>query len=143
MMTKLFLLAHVAGQVVAIDSDDVESVVDITQVTPVPRTIPQIRGLAALRSRVVTVVDTRAALGLPPLETEIARAVITQLGGHHYAVMVDSVEDVAPFVHLPLLQANGVGTRWKEAARGMIDRDGEPVLVISLSALVPGVADAA
>ncbi len=56
-MPQLFLLATIVGQEVAIRSDHVESVVDIGAITPVARTSRAVRGLAALRSRVVTVID--------------------------------------------------------------------------------------
>ncbi|HWU73325.1 MAG TPA: chemotaxis protein CheW, partial [Sphingomonas sp.] len=86
MSEQLFLIAHIAGRGVAIDSAQVESVVDIGAVIPTPRAAPHIRGLAALRSRVVTVIDTHAALGLPKLAIAGSRAVITVVDGHHYAV---------------------------------------------------------
>jgi len=89
-MSHLYLIAHVAGRSVAIDSDQVESVVDIGEVTAVPRAAGHIRGLAALRSRVVTVVDTQAALGLEG-GAAAKRAVITHVDGHHYALLVDAL----------------------------------------------------
>ena len=57
----LFLIARIAGQGVVFDADQVDAVVDIGEVVDVPRVEPSIRGLAALRSRVVTVVDTPGA----------------------------------------------------------------------------------
>ena len=62
-MSGLFLIAHLAGRAVAIDSAQVDSVVDIGTIVPVPRADAQVRGLAALRSRVVTEIDPRAAIG--------------------------------------------------------------------------------
>jgi purine-binding chemotaxis protein CheW len=141
-MPKLYLIAHIAGRAVAIDSEQVESAVDLGQVTPVPCTFAQVRGLAALRSRVVTVIDTRIALGLAPGEKTTSRAVITVLDGHHYAVMVDALEDVAPFEAAPL----GTGTLdggWQAVGCGIVERDGEPILVIDLRGLIPGLAIAA
>ena len=91
MTEQLFLVAHIAGRGVAIDSAQVESVVDIGHVTPTPRVAKHIRGLAALCSRVVTVIDAHAALGLPPVGIAGSRAVITVIDGHHYAVLVDSL----------------------------------------------------
>ena len=96
-MSHLYLIAQIAGRAVAIDSDQVESVVDIGEVTAVPRASEHVRGLAALRSRVVTVVDTQSALGLAASGQEARRAVITQIEGHHYALLVDSLEEVATF----------------------------------------------
>jgi len=142
-MSKLFLIARIAGRSVAIDSDQVESVVDIGEITPVPRADAEIRGLAALRSRVVTVIDTHAALGLPKSDHGPGRAVITLADGHHYAILVDALEDVAPFSLAPLAGGIAVEGGWRKAGCGVIDRDGDPMLAIDLRALIPGLAVAA
>ncbi|PAX09633.1 chemotaxis protein CheW [Sphingomonas lenta] len=135
-MTELFLIAHVAGRGVAIPADRVDSVVDIGEIVKVPRADPAVRGLAALRSRVVTVVDTGLALGLAPLG-KTARAVITRVDGHYYAVLVDSLEDVASFERRPIAFGAALGEGWRAAATGLVERDGEPLLVIDPAALVP------
>ncbi|WP_448665027.1 chemotaxis protein CheW [Sphingomonas sp. CJ20] len=141
-MAHLYLIAQVAGRMVAIDSDQVESVVDIGEVTEVPRASQHVRGLAALRSRVVTVVDTQSALGMAPAD-HARRAVITHVDGHHYALLVDALDDVAPFDLLPLGGGVTLEGAWRSAGRGIVERDGEPMLVIDLQSLVPGHAVAA
>jgi purine-binding chemotaxis protein CheW len=138
MTDQLFLIAHIAGRGVAIDSSQVESVVDIGSVTPTPRAAPHIRGLAALRSRVVTVIDAHAALGLPKLAIAGNRAIITVVDGHHYAVLVDSLEDVAPFASTALPAGIALDAGWRQAGCGEVERDGEPILIIDLSALIHG-----
>lgn len=135
-MTELFLIAHIAGRGVAISADRVDSAVDIGEVVRVPRAAPAIRGLAALRSRVVTVIDTGLALGLAPL-AGTSRAVITRVDGHYYALLVDSLEDVACFERRPLGFGSALGPGWRAAAGGLVERDGEPLLVIDPAALVP------
>nr|WP_294815186.1 chemotaxis protein CheW [uncultured Sphingomonas sp.] len=140
-MTHLYLIAQVAGRAVAIDSDQVESVVDIGEVTQVPLASQHIRGLAALRSRVVTVVDTHTALGLDSA-SHAKRAVITLVEGHHYALLVDALDDVAPFDLLPLAGGVALDTAWQRAGRGIVERDGEPILAIDLASLVPGYSGA-
>ncbi|QIG80246.1 chemotaxis protein CheW [Stakelama tenebrarum] len=142
-MTELYLIAQVAGRAVAIESDQVESVVDIGEVTAVPRATSHIRGLAALRSRVVTVVDTPAVLGLESSCGTQQRAVITVLDGHHYALLVDALEDVAPFEKQAILTGGpALDASWRAAGTGIIERDGEPILAIDLHRLVPGHAPA-
>ena len=142
-MAHLYLIAQIAGRAVAIDSDQVESVVDIGEVTAIPRAAEHVRGLAALRSRVVTVVDTQSALGLEASGQEACRAVITLIDGHHYALLVDALEDVAPFDLLPLTGGFALDSAWRSAGRGIVERDGEPILAIDLTNLVPGHAIAA
>ncbi len=139
----LFLIAHIAGRGVAIESGQVDSVVDIGDVVAVPLADRAVRGLAALRSRVVTVIDTGIALGLDPTPAEARRAVITRVDGHHYAVLVDSLEDVSLFERLPLSPGLALDRGWARAGVGIVERDGEPLLVLDLAAVVPGMVAAA
>ncbi|MDB5694749.1 MAG: chemotaxis protein CheW [Sphingomonas bacterium] len=135
---QLFLIAHVAGCPIAVPAIQVDSVVDLGEIVPVPGSERSVRGLAALRSRVVTVIDTGVALGLASTDLATRRAIITHADGHYYAVLVDALEDVAPFPRQPL---GGVSLRhgWATAGVALIERDGEPVLVIDLACLLPGV----
>ncbi len=139
----LFLIAHIAGRGVAIDTTQVDSVVDIAEVIAVPRTDAAVRGLVALRSRVVTVIDTGTALGLPPMPDTARRAVITRLDGHHYAILVDSLEDVALFDRRPLSSGLALDRGWAAVGTGLVEREGEPMLIVDLAALVPQQALAA
>jgi purine-binding chemotaxis protein CheW len=136
-VSDLFLIAHIAGRGVAIDAAQVDSVVDIGEIVAVPRAEAFVRGLAALRSRVVTVIDTGIALGLAPTPDTMRRAVITIVDGHHYAILVDSVEDVAPFVRLPLSSGLALRGGWASVGTGLVERDGEPLLIIDLAVVLP------
>lgn len=136
-MTELYLIAHVAGRPIAIESASVESVVDIGEVTPVPRAAEHVRGLATLRSRVVTVIDTRSSLGAPSQDGGSRRAIVTRVEGHHYAFLVDALDDIAPFALQPVAAGVALDDAWRRAGRGLVDREGEPVLVIDLACLVP------
>ncbi|WP_333999691.1 chemotaxis protein CheW [Sphingomonas aurantiaca] len=142
-VSELFLVAHVAGRGVAIAASQVESVVDIGEIVAVPRAEAFVRGLAALRSRVVTVIDTGTALGLAPTPDDVRRAVITIFEGHHYAILVDSVEDVAPSERLPLSSGMALHRGWASAGIGIVERDGEPLLILDLAAIISDTALAA
>ena len=136
-MSELFLLARIAGRRVAIAAQQVESVVDIGEVTPVPLAKSHVRGLTALRSRVVTVVDAPVALGLAePDRGPASRAVITLVDGHYYALLVEDVEDVALFECAPLASGIALNHGWARVARGVVEPDQEPVLAIDAAALV-------
>ncbi|MDJ0277414.1 chemotaxis protein CheW [Sphingomonas sp. 2R-10] len=140
-MNALFLLARVAGQDVAILSDHVESVVDIGEVSPVPRTARAVRGLAALRSRVVTVIDTAQAIDPAAAGGGGRRAVVTQVEGHHYALLVDMLDDAYRCARRPLSAGLTPGPAWASVVDGVIDHDGRPVLVLNLPAVVARAAD--
>lgn len=142
-MTELFLVTRVAGRGVAIAASQVVSVVDIGDIVQVPGATGAVHGLAALRSRVVTVIDTALALGLPPTRGGAHRAVIVRVDGHDYALMVEDLADVAPFDRLPLSPGVALDRGWAVAGAGLVERDGEPLLILDVAALVPNMATAA
>ena len=136
-MDDLYLIAQIAGRTVAINSAQVESVIDLNGVTDVPLAPDHVRGLTALRSRVVTVIDSRAALGVGRSE-EIGRAVITPVLDHHYAIMVEALEDVTPFAANALTNGITLDNIWAHVGRGFVERDGEPILIIDAARLIEG-----
>lgn len=91
-MTRLVLLARIAGQRVAFDATAIEAVVDIVDVLPVPFAPERVLGLSAIRSQVVTVIDCAVAVG--GRSSARGRALIAAIDGHRYALRVDAVEDV-------------------------------------------------
>ena len=127
----------------AIASGQVESAVDLGEIVPVPGADARVRGLAALRSKVVTVIDTHAVLGLADAPAVQGRAVITVIDGHHYAIQVDALEDVTPGTLQPLAGGITLCPDWRAISRGFVEIDGEPVLAIDLRAMIPGLAAAA
>lgn len=137
-MDELYLITAIAGRAVAIPSDSVDSVVDLGAIVPVPAAPRHVRGLAALRSRVVTVIDAATALGTTGGGSETGRAVVVTVAGHVYALLVDRLDDVAAFAVAPLPDGVRLDAGWARAARGVIDRDGEAVLVIDPVELIGG-----
>ncbi len=135
-MTELFLIVRIAERWVAMAATEIESAVDITTIVPVPRTPPTIRGLAALRSRVVTVIDSCVVLGLPS-STTAKRAVIAQVQGHHFALLVDALDDVFALERQPLSPGLYLDGHWAACASGLVERDGEPFLILDLARMVP------
>lgn len=137
MINSLYLIARLAGQPVAIAARDIQSVVEIDELTPVPRAPRHIAGLAALRSRVVTVVDSYAALGLasqPPAAA--AQAIAVVVDGHLYGLLVDDVEDAVEIAGTVEPVRGSMADGWRHAAIGMIDHGGVAVLVLDPRALI-------
>ena len=126
-MNELLLVVTIAGERVALPSAAVESVVELDTLIPVPRAAPHVAGLSALRSRVLTVIDCMRSLelGVTDCSDGIREAAVVELDGHHYALIVDTVEDVVQALSDPTPGARrdgrGVGTRFSRHGR---DRDG-------------------
>ncbi|HBQ54425.1 MAG TPA: chemotaxis protein CheW, partial [Erythrobacter sp.] len=62
-MNDLLLMCMVAGRRAAIPAIRVQSVIEIEDITPIPGAPAFIRGLTALRSQALTVIDCSVALG--------------------------------------------------------------------------------
>ena len=142
-MKQQYLIARIASRHVAIPTMQVESVIDLGEVMPVPLSPESVRGVVAIRSRVVTVIDTDVALGSPPAPDDRRRAVITASDGHHYAMLVESLDEVETLALQPLSPGLALGEGWKSCARGIVEHAGEPMLVVDLAAWIPSVTAAA
>ena len=141
-MDQLYLLARIDGQAVALPAAQVDSVVEVDGFTPVPRGPAHVAGLAPLRSRVLTVIDTRAALGLdsaPAGEGAVAQAAVVSPDGHLYGLLLDAVEDVATIPDAPRPLRSGLASGWARASSGVVEHEGRALLVLSPAALVAGV----
>lgn len=142
-MTDLLVMAQVAGRRCALSALEVQSVIDVGEITPIPRAPAHVTGLAALRSQALTVLDCRSAIGLDRtgFATD-ARAVVVRVEGHSYALKVDLIDDVAKAQGVPTLLPGGFGSLWDRVARGMVETDRGPALLLDLAALVAGPAAA-
>ncbi len=138
-MKPLFLIVRIAGRWVALRATDVESAVDIGAITPVPQAPAAVRGLAALRSRVVTVIDTSVSLGFAPM-AETRRAVIVCVQGHHYGLLIEALDDVYALEPQPLSSGLAFHGSWGACATGIVEREGEPLLVLDLDRLIPAMS---
>lgn len=136
-MSGPYLIARIAGRAVAFAAREIESVVDLGVSTPTPLAAPGVVGIAALRSRVVTVVDPRIVLGLAAEGEPGKRAAVGAVEGHLYAILVEALEDVAEHDTTPLPPGVVLDRGWDGVGEALIDRAGEPVLVVSLARLVP------
>jgi purine-binding chemotaxis protein CheW len=139
-MNQLLLVVRIAGQRVALPAARVESVVELDTLIPVPRAAEHVAGLSALRSRVLTVISCRRSLGLP-LEEEprgVLEAAVTEVDGHHYALIVDGVEDVLEAISDPMPVRAAMGEGWERVSSGMVESEEGALLLIDVEALVAG-----
>lgn len=136
-MTNLVLVATIAGEQIAIDAADIEAVVDLWQIVRVPLAPDHIIGIAAVRSRVLTVVDAAAAVGLRAKATG-NRAIVINTGGHRYALRVDAIAEVVAPIGEVLNFDGPFGNHWNGVAKGTIDTPHGFAVFVDPSRLVQG-----
>lgn len=139
-MNELLLIVTIAGQRVALPAAAVESVVELDTLIPVPRAAAHVAGLSALRSRVLTVIDCLRSLelGVSDCSEGIREAAVVELEGHHYALIVDVVEDVFEAQSEPTPVRAAMGRGWERVCKGMVETEAGPLLLIDVAALVAG-----
>jgi purine-binding chemotaxis protein CheW len=140
-MNELLLVVTIGGERVALPAAAVESVVELDTLIPVPRAPQHIAGLSALRSRVLTVVDCMRSLNLGETDCSdgIREAAVVELDGHHYALLVDLVEDVVEAVSEPQPIRAAMGEGWERVSLGMIETENGPLLLVDVGALIAGI----
>jgi purine-binding chemotaxis protein CheW len=137
-MAQRLVIAVLAGQRIAFRSEEIESVVEIGAIAPVPGASAHVAGLAALRSRVLTVIDCHASLEPGTAIAGRRDALITAHGGHLYALLVESVEDVAEAEGDFAPRPPGLPKHWARIAHAQAAAGGDLFLVVDVAALVVG-----
>jgi purine-binding chemotaxis protein CheW len=139
-MSQLLLVVTIADERVALPAAAVEAVVELEALIPVPRAAPHVAGLSALRSRVLTVIDCMRSLelGVTDCSDGIREAAVVELDGHHYALIVDLVEDVVEALSEPAPVRAAMAPGWERIAEGMVETEAGPLLLVDIAALVAG-----
>lgn len=137
-MNELLLMTRIDGRRAAFRAVEIESVIEIETISPVPRVPAFISGLTAMRSRSLTVVDCRLALGLTAESAPDSRAAVVEIEGHLYALQVDKVEDVVDARSAPEPVPGGFGDAWQRVALGMVETADGPALLIDVERMIAG-----
>lgn len=142
MISELLLIVTLAGERVALRAAEVESVIEIEALTPVPLAPVHVAGLTALRSRVLTAIDCCRALELAAAACPTGRipAVVVQHEGHPYALLVDAVEDVVTALSASQPLRTRLAPGWARVSPGMVETAGGPLLLVDPAAIIAGPA---
>jgi purine-binding chemotaxis protein CheW len=90
-----YVTAIVAGEMIGLPILQVQDVFVPEGITRVPLAPPEIAGVINLRGRIVTLIDLRCRLGMPPRETDApVMAIGVEAGGESYGLLIDSIGEV-------------------------------------------------
>lgn len=113
----------------------VQEVLKIPDIAPVPGSADFVVGIINLRGNVVTVVDTRHRFGLPPKELDDgSRIVVIETGNQIIGILVDSVAEVVELSRSDIESAPNVGN--EESAKyiqGVSSQNGELLILVDLN----------
>ncbi|MCI0654871.1 MAG: chemotaxis protein CheW [Methylococcaceae bacterium] len=112
----------------------VQEVLRIPDIAPVPGSADHVVGIINLRGNVVTVVDSRHRFGLPPKELDDAsRIVVTEVDNQIIGILVDSVAEVVELKSSDIEAAPNVGN--DESAKyiqGVSSQNGKLLILVDL-----------
>ena len=113
----------------------VQEVLRISEIAPVPGAPAFVLGIINLRGNVVTVVDTRKRFGLMPKDVdEASRIVIIEVNSNVIGMLVDSVADVVDLRKTEIEGAPNVGTdESSKYIQGVASRENELLIVVDLN----------
>jgi purine-binding chemotaxis protein CheW len=92
---RMFVTLTVADQLCGVPVLSVRDILGEQAITRIPLAPPEIAGSLNLRGRIVTAIDLRERLHLPPAPAGTPRmSVVADQGGELYALLVDQVAEV-------------------------------------------------
>jgi purine-binding chemotaxis protein CheW len=116
----------------------VQEVLRVTEIAPVPGAPSYVLGIINLRGNVVTVIDTRSRFGLGTAEMDDStRIVIIEADEQVVGILVDSVAEVVDLKASDIETAPNVGT--EESAKfiqGVASHDDELLILVDLNKLL-------
>jgi len=90
-----YVTATIGGQLFGLPISRVQDVFLPERITRVPLAAPEFAGMLNLRGRIVTVLDMRLRLGLPPAEEGRPRMAIgIESKGESYGLLIDAIGEV-------------------------------------------------
>ncbi|MBZ8131815.1 chemotaxis protein CheW [Afifella sp. IM 167] len=138
-----YVTVRIAGQLFGLPIDAVHEVFVPEHVTRVPLAPKEVQGVLNLRGRIVTTIDLRQLLGLPPQDSDRKMAVGIEYKSESFGLIIDEVGEV-----LSLDEATrepcppNLDPRWAELVEGVHRVSGELLLVLDVQASLAGVTAA-
>jgi purine-binding chemotaxis protein CheW len=115
----------------------VQEVLRLSEIAPVPGAPAYVLGIINLRGNVVTVIDTRTRFGLAPHEpTENSRIIIVEVSGHVIGMLVDCVTEVVYLHQSDIDTAPNVSDDSSRFIQGVCNRDKYLLILVDVNKLL-------
>ncbi len=135
---QVYVTLTVAGQLCGIPVLGVRDILAEQPITRIPLAPPDVAGSLNLRGRIVTAIDLRRRLHLPPPEAGQKRmSVVAEQGGELYALLVDQVSEVMS-LDPGLLERNPptLEREWAAFSNGIYRLDGRLLVILDVARLL-------
>ncbi|MEJ2592113.1 MAG: chemotaxis protein CheW [Candidatus Thiodiazotropha sp.] len=133
-----FVTFILMDEVYGINVMQVQEVLRVTEIAPVPGASGYVLGIINLRGNVVTVIDTRTRFGLPATEVDDAsRIIVIESDKQVVGILVDAVAEVVELHESDIDMAPNVGT--EDSSRyiqGVASREDGLLILVDLNKLL-------
>ncbi len=129
---------RLADELYGINVMQVQEVLRVSEIAPVPGAPHYVLGIINLRGNVVTVIDTRIRLGLSTAEvSESTRIVIIETAKHVVGILVDCVAEVVDVNGSEIESAPNVGSdESSNYIQGVVSQEKELLILVDLNKLL-------
>lgn len=140
-----FVSVTICDQLFGIPVLQVQDVLGTQRITRIPLAPSEVAGSLNLRGRIVTAIDIRTRLGLPPrAEGQQAMSVVVDYGGELYSLLVDSVGEVLSLAGSEAERNPAtLDPVWRELSAGIFRLDGKLLIVLDVARVLDFSARAA
>jgi purine-binding chemotaxis protein CheW len=136
--SKQLVTLTIADQLFGIAVLSVQDVLAPQPVARVPMAHPVVAGLINLRGRIVTAINMRQRMGLPPREQGVeGMSVVVEYQNELYSLNIDTIGDVVS-VPLDKIEANlaTLDPLWRSFADGIYRLDDELLVILDITRLL-------
>lgn len=134
-----YVTMRIAGQLFGVPVLQVQDVLGEQTIARIPLAPPEVAGSLNLRGRIVTAIDVRCRLGLPPCTDKERNdmSIVVDHRGELYSLMLDEVGEVLRLEaerferNPPTLDA-----LWREVSQGVYQLDDELLVVLDVPKLL-------
>ncbi|GMR16229.1 MAG: chemotaxis protein CheW [Gammaproteobacteria bacterium] len=129
---------HLENEKYGIKVMQVQEVLRMTEIAPVPGAPHYVLGIINLRGNVVTVIDTRKRFGLSDVENnDETRIVIVEANNNVVGILVDSVAEVVDLKISEIETAPNVGNdESSKYIQGVSSRENELLILVDVNKLL-------
>ena len=138
-----YVTVMIGTQLFGLPISRVQDVFVPDRITRVPLAEPEIAGVLNLRGRIVTAIDMRRRLGLPPrTDDKPSMAVGIELKGESYGLLIDTVGEVMKLgetTHEP--NPVNLDPRLARVSGGVHRLDGQPMVILDVDSVLNASAE--
>jgi len=134
-----FVTMTIHNQMFGIPVLTVQDVLAAQVITKIPRAPPEVAGALNLRGRIVTAIDVRTRLHLPPRPKELGKGmnIVVEHEGELYSLIIDVVGEV---LSLPVSDYERspatLDPLWRDVSSGVYRLDGQLLIVLDVNRLL-------